>query len=465
MKILITLGNYIKNHISHTIVIIVLIALFAYFINPFDGATFSQKRTETKNTISLFYQLLTEDETRPIESNELPDLGDLELQTLAGSITLFRDVRAGNWEFIGADRHVMAETMKRVINHPGNKDKQFIDTFPGEDTGPGTWVYEWSETAQEYYNLAFKAEEKGDFNIARKSYYLAAIYFDIAKFPHLGYPEEEKAHSQATNSYEKAGRYFEVPLEKIVIPFEGGDIVGYLHLPERSVHEKVPAVIWSGGLDYFKEWLYPNVQELNRQGIAAITMDTAGLSDNDEWLLTPGNASKIVTQMINKVSRHPRIDPDRIGVAGTSFGGNIAVRLAITDTRIKAAVNHGGPIHRMWAVHPRIMGIIKEMVRHTYSDRTGADVKDVFDMTMKGKAFDLVAAGLVGQNRYTTDTPILSVNGGKDLFAPVSDMALVTDASSSGEYWVMGVNEGHCTHAYEPVMIPQIAAWFASKLN
>jgi esterase FrsA len=465
MKIFKTIAVYAKNHILLSLLVLIITVITVYFSSPFDGLTISQKWIQTKSTISVISQIMGEDETKAIDDNILPGLGDLEKQAEEGVVNLFRDVRAGNWAFLGADRQVMADTMQRILNNPNNKNQTFIDTFPGDSTGPGTWTFEWAQTARHFYETAELAEKEGIFEKAKNNYYLASVYFNISKFPYLGYPEEDESHRRATESYEKAGRYFEVPLEKIVIPFEGGDIVGYLHLPRKSNHQKVPMVIWTGGLDYFKEWMYPNAQAMHERGIALITLDTAGLGDSDEWLLTPENSRRIIIRMIDELTQHPKIDAERIGIAGTSMGGNIALQVVFTDERIKAAVNHCGPVHRMWTVNPNIYGIIKEMVKHTFSDRTGADVTKVSDFAAKARPFDLVAAGFVGQNKYTTDIPILSVNGGNDFLAPVSDMELVTNASRYGEHWVMGQNESHCAHAYEPIMIPQIADWLATKLS
>jgi uncharacterized protein len=42
------------------------------------------------------------------------------------------------------------------------------------------------------------------------------------------------------------------------------------------------------------------------------------------------------------LSRHPAVDPDRIGVLGSSFGGAVAVYAGGTDPRIAAVISNGG---------------------------------------------------------------------------------------------------------------------------
>ena len=42
------------------------------------------------------------------------------------------------------------------------------------------------------------------------------------------------------------------------------------------------------------------------------------------------------------ISRHPTVDPDRIGVIGSSFGGAVAVYAGGTNPRIAAVISNGG---------------------------------------------------------------------------------------------------------------------------
>ena len=45
---------------------------------------------------------------------------------------------------------------------------------------------------------------------------------------------------------------------------------------------------------------------------------------------------------LTALSRHPAVDPDRIAVVGTSFGGAVAVYAGGTDPRIAAVISNGG---------------------------------------------------------------------------------------------------------------------------
>src|SRR5208283_4345310 len=45
---------------------------------------------------------------------------------------------------------------------------------------------------------------------------------------------------------------------------------------------------------------------------------------------------------LNYLAQHPAVDPDRIGVIGSSFGGAVAVYAGGTNPRIAAVVSNGG---------------------------------------------------------------------------------------------------------------------------
>jgi pimeloyl-ACP methyl ester carboxylesterase len=78
------------------------------------------------------------------------------------------------------------------------------------------------------------------------------------------------------------------------------------------------------------------------------------------------------------LAQHPAVEPERIGVIGTSFGGAVAVYTGGVDTRVAAVISNGGwgdgerkfrgqhPTPEAWA---RFTGMLEEGRRHR--ERTG----------------------------------------------------------------------------------------------
>jgi predicted dienelactone hydrolase len=60
--------------------------------------------------------------------------------------------------------------------------------------------------------------------------------------------------------------------------------------------------------------------------------------------------SKFVIDELERLNRNPgpfqgKLDLDRIGMLGSSFGGAVAVEMTRIDSRVKAAVNHDGALY------------------------------------------------------------------------------------------------------------------------
>ena len=66
------------------------------------------------------------------------------------------------------------------------------------------------------------------------------------------------------------------------------------------------------------------------------------------------------------LARHPAVDPDRIGVIGSSFGGAVAVYAAAPNPRIAAVVSNGGWGHgeRKFRGQHRDAGSLGQIHRH-----------------------------------------------------------------------------------------------------
>ena len=139
------------------------------------------------------------------------------------------------------------------------------------DLSPEPWVAAWTQLAEPWEQQGARAEARGHPIEARDAYQKASMYYGIAKFPVINHPAKKAAYGKCIENYLKAARYFEPPLERVSIPFEGSEIIGYLRRP--SGVSRPPVVIATGGIDVYKE--DRDTSDLLTAGLAAFSTDIA----------------------------------------------------------------------------------------------------------------------------------------------------------------------------------------------
>lgn len=139
-------------------------------------------------------------------------------------------------------------------------------------------------------------------------------------------------------------------IEEIRFPSEHFDIAGNLYLP-RNANEKSPLVIWvSGSGPSFRTVKTKQTIKLINcfldAGIAYFRIDKPGSGDskgelNDDKLFD--QLSQIVVDAINVLKVHPKIDPELIGLFGSSQAGYIMPLAAVKSKDIKFIMGSSCP--------------------------------------------------------------------------------------------------------------------------
>jgi hypothetical protein len=109
------------------------------------------------------------------------------------------------------------------------------------------WVTEWTKLAVPFEHQGAELESQGKLQEANKAYQMAATYYGIAKFPVINHPAKQAAYHKAVENYLKAARSQDPPMERVTIPFEGKQIIGYLRKPKGVA--RPPIVIATGGVE------------------------------------------------------------------------------------------------------------------------------------------------------------------------------------------------------------------------
>jgi hypothetical protein len=191
------------------------------------------------------------------------------------------------------------------------------------------WCQVWSEIAQPYEKRGREEEKAGNYEQAKNSYMLAYNYYRMARFPVPNTPAKKAAYRSSVENYVRASRYFDPPLERIVIPFEGNkgegkEIKAYLRKPKRI--DRPPVLINHAGVDVFKEEQCLIEPAFLDRGIATLSMDMAGTGESP--ILGSLDAERIYDPIMTFLQNRSDIDGARIGILGMSFGGYWVTKIA-----------------------------------------------------------------------------------------------------------------------------------------
>ena len=155
---------------------------------------------------------------------------------------------------------------------------------------------------------------------------------------------------------------------------EGVRVEGDLFLPDGlKAGERRPGIVLCHGFTGIRSFILGDYAKVFVEaGFVALTFDYRGFggSEGTKWRLIPLEQIDDIRNTISFVETLPEVDPERIGLWGTSFGGGHAPYAAAIDTRIKAAVGQVGfGDGERFLLDTRIFGERAELVSQVESDR------------------------------------------------------------------------------------------------
>ena len=183
------------------------------------------------------------------------------------------------------------------------------------------WAASWSQIGDRY--------------MARKDYEGAWRYYSFARWPQPNSPGKQRAYEKALDAYLARAKSFDPPMEVVRVPYEGGEVVGYLRLPKSP--RPAPLVVAISGLDSRKEEMVERFAPRVERGVAVLALDSPGTGQSGVKA-APG-AEKSLSRMIDAALARPEVDAKRVAVYGGSFGAHWATVLAVTEkARLRAVV-------------------------------------------------------------------------------------------------------------------------------
>ena len=323
------------------------------------------------------------------------------------------------------------------------------------DLEPQRWVDEWTQLAEpwERKGAEFAAQER---NLeAKEAYQKASMYYGVAKFPVVNHPAKKAAYRKCIETYLKAAHYFDPPLERLTIPFEGREIIGYLRLPKGVM--RPPVVIATGGIDVYKE--ERDTSDLLDAGLAAFSTDMPGNGESPEWYTA--DAGRMYSAVIDYLETRDDVDATRLGIVGRSYGGYWAAKMAYLESkRIRAAVEWGGPVHytfqEPWLEHLQedklyLWPFLDSMV---YAHH----VKDIAELRQQAQTLSLKTQGWLDK----PSAPMLVVNGAKDPWITIQDLYLLLESGQPKSARIYP-ESGHMGAGAETGKL--VMSWLSAQLN
>lgn len=137
-------------------------------------------------------------------------------------------------------------------------------------------------------------------------------------------------------------------MEKRVVHFysEGSRLEGDIFLPsDFRPGERRPGIVLCHGFTGIREIILPEYARVfTEAGYVSLIFDYRGFgkSEGAKWRLIPLEQIEDICNAITFLRAQAEVDPERIGIWGTSFGGAHAPYVAAIDNRVKVAVGQVG---------------------------------------------------------------------------------------------------------------------------
>ncbi|MFE5328133.1 alpha/beta fold hydrolase [Embleya sp. NPDC056575] len=286
---------------------------------------------------------------------------------------------------------------------------------------------------------------------ARDWYLAAAACYRFGQVPLPDSdPDKVLLYRHLIDAFGRAGALHDPPVERMSLPWGGGQLRGWLLRPRTA---RPPTVIVVGGFDGWREEYYSGAVHLLDRGVAVLLADAPGQGESRLFTgLTLGrDFTGAFSAMVAWLGGDRGLG-DRVGIWGNSMGGFLAAAAAIDDDRIDACCVNGGTVTpgEFPRRYPRVADKARLLLGAADTDRALEALAE----------FRLSAADL---SRLTC--PLLVLHGTPDpVFLVENARALYEGAASRDKAWHEWPDGDHCLYNHPLEKHTLVADWFADRL-
>ncbi|MDH6118811.1 esterase FrsA [Kitasatospora sp. GAS204A] len=265
-----------------------------------------------------------------------------------------------------------------------------------EDGRPGSWSTEWTR--------------HGDALRERGRPLAALRHYNMARFPYVDGPARALAHRRSLESFAgwAAGR----SLERLEVALPGGRVACWAS--GLSAERPRPLVLLCGGIVSGKEQWAPALGALDRFGMAGVVLELPGVGENP--LRFDGDSWQLLPRIIDAVA--DRAEVDTVYTVTLSFSGQLALRAAAEDKRIRGVVTAGAPV-KAFFTDADWLARLPRITADTLAHLTGARVDELPELLAPWALEPALIADL--------DIPIAYSASRRDEIIPAADVRLLRD--------------------------------------
>ncbi|MFI6011158.1 alpha/beta hydrolase family protein [Streptomyces sp. NPDC051243] len=241
---------------------------------------------------------------------------------------------AGHAAYAGAD---LGEVLVTCRNIPDGDER--------------AWYREWTALAERLHRIGDETLAAGHRVSAREALLRASNYYRTADFFRVenrdADTESDRLARCSRQTFARAAELFDVPALRLEIPYESTTLPAYLFRADgagRAARPR-PTVIHHGGYDSTLEELYFMVAGgALRRGYHVLAFEGPGQQSvrREQGLVFRPDWEHVVGPVVDHALTRPEVDPERLVLWGTSFGGLLAARAAAFEDRLAACVLHNG---------------------------------------------------------------------------------------------------------------------------
>ena len=317
-----------------------------------------------------------------------------------------------------------------------------------------SWHKEWTEVAIKNEELASAFEQDNRKQTAHEFYLRAADFYRRAVvYMAEGDPRMLPTYKKLEENFNKAWSIATPPFERVEISYEGHKLPAHFWPGRGKPGSKLPVVYNYGGADgILLRGEDGGAGQYVRRGISFIDVDGPGHGGTLRYhnLYAPPDSERVAKAVIDYLVTRADVDPERIGLLGSSMGGYSGPRCATIEKRIKAVAVWSGAYDLVDDIFDNYPPI-QERLRWLIGAKDLKDAREkIKEFTLIGRADKIECPLLVG---YSIDDRVMDPRGALKLYENA--------VNSPDRSMVDGV--GHGQKKFE--RRTYIADWFMKQLK
>jgi dienelactone hydrolase len=317
-----------------------------------------------------------------------------------------------------------------------------------------SWHFEWTSVARKNEELAAGFEQEGRKVTAHEFYLRAADFYRRAV---VYMPESDErmmpTYSKLKETFDRAWALVPAPFEHVQIPYENHMLDGLFFPARGKPGARLPVVYNYAGADgILLRGEDGGQSQYVRRGMSFIDVDGPGHGTalREKKLYAPPDSERVAKAVIDYLVSRPDVDPERIGLHGSSMGGYSGPRAATEERRIKAVAVWSGAynlVEDIFDYYPPI----QDRMRWLIGARNLPEARDMIKaFTLEGRAARISCPLLVG---YSYDDRVMDPRGALKLYE--------TAVNSPKREMLNGVGHGEKRFDRRTA----IADWFMKQLD